>query len=164
MFADADAGDLRLLSGSPAINAGLAPFPATDLLGVARPKGSAPDLGAYEFEPLSVSISGPSAATIGQNVNLTIIHNAVGEVSIVWRKDGNIIDGEIFTTLPLGEVTEENAGVYSVTVTADNGVINATFVLTVVEGLPVSSPLALVIVALLIALSGMVLVSRRRVA
>ncbi len=165
MFVDADAGDLRLLASSPAINEGLAPFPATDLLGVARPKGSAPDVGAYEFEPLSVSISGPSAATIGQNVNLILNHNAIGEPTIVWRKNGNVIDGEIFTTLPLGEMKSlDESGVYSVTVTAENGEASASFTLIVVEGLPVSSPLALVIVALLIALSGMVLVSRRRVA
>jgi len=42
-------GDYRLQSGSPAINKGLAASaPTTDILGVARPKGGAVDLGAYE--------------------------------------------------------------------------------------------------------------------
>lgn len=41
--------DMRLRSSSPAINAGdPRDFPARDLLGVARPRGSAPDAGAYE--------------------------------------------------------------------------------------------------------------------
>ena len=39
---------LRLQRGSPAINAGGAVFPATDQRGVHRPRGSAPDIGAYE--------------------------------------------------------------------------------------------------------------------
>jgi len=42
-------GDYRLQSGSPAVNKGIASgAPATDILGVARPKGGAFDLGAYE--------------------------------------------------------------------------------------------------------------------
>ncbi|WP_323144152.1 right-handed parallel beta-helix repeat-containing protein [Massilia phyllosphaerae] len=42
-------GDYRLQSGSPAVNKGIASgAPATDILGVARPKGGAFDIGAYE--------------------------------------------------------------------------------------------------------------------
>ena len=42
-------GDYRLQSGSPAVNKGIASgAPTTDILGVARPKGGAFDLGAYE--------------------------------------------------------------------------------------------------------------------
>ena len=42
-------GDYRLQSGSPAVNKGVAASaPTTDILGVARPKGGALDLGAYE--------------------------------------------------------------------------------------------------------------------
>ena len=37
-----------LLKGSPAIDAGGAPFPATDQRGVDRPQGAANDIGAYE--------------------------------------------------------------------------------------------------------------------
>ena len=43
------AGDYRLQAGSPAVDSGLAAFaPADDILGVARPRGLGPDLGAYE--------------------------------------------------------------------------------------------------------------------
>jgi len=42
-------GDYRLQSGSPAVNKGVAASaPTTDILGEARPKGGALDLGAYE--------------------------------------------------------------------------------------------------------------------
>jgi hypothetical protein len=42
-------GDYRLQSTSPAINKGTATSaPTTDMLGVARPKGGAIDIGAYE--------------------------------------------------------------------------------------------------------------------
>jgi parallel beta-helix repeat protein len=42
-------GDYRLQSASPAVNKGIAAdAPTTDILGVARPKGGAFDLGAYE--------------------------------------------------------------------------------------------------------------------
>ena len=42
-------GDYRLQSSSPAVNKGVAASaPTTDILGVARPKGGALDLGAYE--------------------------------------------------------------------------------------------------------------------
>jgi hypothetical protein len=42
-------GDYRLQSTSPAINKGTsASAPSTDILGAARPKGGAMDIGAYE--------------------------------------------------------------------------------------------------------------------
>jgi parallel beta-helix repeat protein len=42
-------GDYRLQSGSPAVNKGTATSaPASDIVGVARPKGGAYDIGAYE--------------------------------------------------------------------------------------------------------------------
>jgi parallel beta-helix repeat protein len=49
-FVDLAAGDVRLRPGSVAIDAGsTANAPATDFAGVARPRGAAPDLGAYEY-------------------------------------------------------------------------------------------------------------------
>ena len=43
-------GDLRTGPGSPAIDAGdPASFPATDVTGAPRPRGRAPDAGAYEI-------------------------------------------------------------------------------------------------------------------
>ena len=51
LFRDAASGDYRVSPGSPALDAGWAPaIPATDILGKPRPKGSGPDMGAYEYQ------------------------------------------------------------------------------------------------------------------
>jgi hypothetical protein len=51
-FVNLDATDLHLTSSSPAINAGNpSDYPATDIDGEHRPRGSAPDAGADEFYP-----------------------------------------------------------------------------------------------------------------
>ncbi|HYF37815.1 MAG TPA: right-handed parallel beta-helix repeat-containing protein, partial [Prosthecobacter sp.] len=54
LFLALASNDYRLSKTSPATNAGtaLADVP-TDLLGVVRPQGPAPDIGAYEFSPLA---------------------------------------------------------------------------------------------------------------
>ncbi len=160
LFRDLDNGDLRLLKDSPAIGIGTN-WPSVDFLGESRPQGAAADVGAYEYAPLSVSISGPDTVSVGQNVTLVLNHNAVGDATIVWSKDGDVIDGEEFETLPLGEVDEDDSGVYSVTVEAENGEDTASFTLNVVMGLPVSSPLALALVILALAVGGLTLLSRR---
>lgn len=51
-FVDAAAGDLRVPAGSPTVDAGTTsglPVGATDVRGLPRTIGSAPDIGAYEF-------------------------------------------------------------------------------------------------------------------
>jgi hypothetical protein len=49
LFANLGGGDFHLLGGSPAINAGKPGYaPATDKDGAGRPRGAAPDAGAYE--------------------------------------------------------------------------------------------------------------------
>lgn len=49
LFVNAGAGDFRLTATSPAINSGTAVPIATDIVGTARPQGSAYDRGAYEY-------------------------------------------------------------------------------------------------------------------
>ncbi len=51
-FVDAPAGNLRLRSGSPAVDAGSPNgAPAVDFAGTARPQGAAVDIGAFELQP-----------------------------------------------------------------------------------------------------------------
>ena len=138
LFVDPLNDDFRLQAASPAIGMGV-DWPETDILGVARPQGDAADVGAYEFEALHASISGPSTAVVGQNVNLQVNHNAYGDATIVWMRDGEILVGEEFNILPLGDVVIEDSGVYSVTVTSINGEASAVYNLNVVSGLPVAS-------------------------
>jgi hypothetical protein len=43
-----DSWDVHLVPGSPAIDGGRASGTGTDIRGIARPQGSAPDIGIYE--------------------------------------------------------------------------------------------------------------------
>lgn len=56
LFTDLDNFDFTLAPTSPAIDAGdsdPSSYSSTDILGTLRPVGSAPDIGAYEFDPAS---------------------------------------------------------------------------------------------------------------
>ena len=155
LFVDADAGDLRLASGSPAIGIG-SDWPATDVVGNERPhpQGPGASIGAYEYDGLFVGISGTTNAVTGEDVQLILQHNAQGDADIVWEKDGDVLDGEVFEVLLLTEVSENDAGIYSVTVVADNGEASADFTLNVVAGLPLYSPMALLLLIGAMALAG----------
>jgi CSLREA domain-containing protein/uncharacterized repeat protein (TIGR01451 family) len=65
---------MALATGSPAIDAGTAGgCPATDQRGVARPVGSACDIGAYEFQPAAAPGRTPPAPTTAEaDLRLTI--------------------------------------------------------------------------------------------
>lgn len=67
LFANANAGNFDISSGSPAIDAGSASapdLPSTDIAGNSRPQGSAPDMGAYEFVPSSGGGGGCAFASV----------------------------------------------------------------------------------------------------
>jgi len=63
-LANAASGDLRPEAGSPAIDAGGFTGVLTDIEGVLRAQGSAPDLGAYEFRQSLESPSRPAIAAV----------------------------------------------------------------------------------------------------
>jgi hypothetical protein len=61
-FASIGSRDFHLLSGSPAIDAGIAISGlTTDIEGTARPQGSANDLGAYEFGSATIARPAPAS-------------------------------------------------------------------------------------------------------
>lgn len=66
LFVDAGTGNLRLSDGSPAINRGRAVAYSTDLDGLPRTAGGAPDSGAYEWQgPTAGVASGAGVAPDG---------------------------------------------------------------------------------------------------
>jgi hypothetical protein len=65
-FVDLPRHDLRLATGSPAIDHGLsAQAPAIDADGVARPAGAAVDVGAFEYAPGATRPPGGGAGPVG---------------------------------------------------------------------------------------------------
>ncbi len=109
---------------------------------------------------INANISGPSIAVIGQNVALTVVSDAIGETSYTWYKDGVELVGEAFNTLELINMSAEDAGVYSVTVTDSTGSLTVAFTLIVVEALPLGSQLGFLLVIIAASISGFVLLRR----
>ncbi|KAB2833596.1 MAG: hypothetical protein F9K48_08050, partial [Candidatus Brocadia sp.] len=61
-FVNSEIGDFHLLTPSPLIDAGATvPGVISDFPGVTRPQGLAPDIGAYEYTPLTVTITSPTS-------------------------------------------------------------------------------------------------------
>lgn len=111
MYRDQAAGDYRLLTGSPLIDAGDgAVASSTDRLNVPRlddphvtdrgeanGDGICPDIGAYEFadaaqseiDLVAVSVSGPASATVGDDIGVTwnITNAGTKSASGPWRDE-----------------------------------------------------------------------------
>jgi hypothetical protein len=69
-FVNPDAGNYHIGAGSAAIDRGVDAGVATDLDGIARPQGSLPDLGAYEFPwyTLTVAATGTGSGVLTPTV------------------------------------------------------------------------------------------------
>ena len=138
-FQDLDAGDFRLIAGSPCIDAG-ADYAATaavsgmDLDRKARISGSSVDIGAYEFDQNALSVGFSSDKTEG-TAPFTVTFTAEptgasGAVSYQWDVDG---DGsyDLTSDTPTASYTYTAAGTYTVTVRAEDASGgNATFTRT----------------------------------
>jgi hypothetical protein len=75
LFTSISTGDYRLQTGSPAIDKGVSTGTGLDMVGTARPKGAAYDIGAYE----AVSTSGP---VIGVNLTASPASLSFGSVTV----------------------------------------------------------------------------------
>jgi uncharacterized repeat protein (TIGR01451 family) len=137
-------GDLRLLPGSPAIDSGAASgAPADDIRGISRPQGSGVDIGAYEAQGWTLTLSGgdnqtgalgspfplPLAATltsigndaVGPGVVITFTAPSSGpslEPTVVTATTN--VSGTVLATV----TANTTAGSYLVTATT-NGVANS---------------------------------------
>ncbi len=132
------AADFSFLKTSPCIDKGITNenIPAYDINGVARPKGTAVDLGAYEYDPNQVEIPVTSIAftqtelTIEeeQSATLTVIftpENATDK-TVTWTSTNPAI-----ATVSAGAVTGVSVG--TTTITAKHGALTATCTVTVKE-------------------------------
>ena len=65
LFVSAASGDFQLQAGSPAIDRGATISVVTmDRVGVSRPQGAAPDIGAYEWKPASLAPATPTGLRV----------------------------------------------------------------------------------------------------
>ncbi len=126
--------------------------------------------GTADSTPVSVYVATPAPEIssqpggglleVGQSFQTRITATGVGELSYQWRHNGNPV-GIDSPTLEIGYVLEENAGVYTCTVTNPNGATTSTPArLVVVEGVPAASGLGLLLAVVGIIL-GAVLVTLR---
>ena len=140
LFVNAGAGDLRLGTGSPAVDAGInASVPGgitTDANGLPRffddpgvadtGVGSPPivDMGAYERVPLSVTAPSPSTLTVCAGAAAGFSVTATGQTPTYrWRRNGTplsnggSISGALSAALTINPTVTGDSGSYDVVVT-----------------------------------------------
>ncbi|HHY56245.1 MAG TPA: cadherin-like domain-containing protein [Chloroflexi bacterium] len=125
-LADLTSGDVRLLPGSSAIDAG-ADCPADDLSGVARPQpsGGACDIGAYEAQPFTLIAGGGAGqsaivgAPFAQPLTLTVV-SATGAPVLGGRIifTGPVSGASMAPAIVTGTIT--NGGLVNVSVSANS--------------------------------------------
>lgn len=124
-FVNAAENDYRLLSSSPAVDAGVDVSSygvTTDIDGVPRPQGFGYDAGAFEFVPPLTITTQPSGRVVNAGANVTFSVSAIGPGTITyqWRKDGTPISGATGSSLSLTNVQAGDAADYTVVVSNFN--------------------------------------------
>jgi alpha-galactosidase len=77
--------------------------------------------------------SGPISQTVmpGSSLTLTTIASGTPPFTYVWRKDGNILNGQTANTVSFPSASLTNAGTYKVQVTGGNGIVTNSAIVTV---------------------------------
>jgi len=138
-IAEMRGADFRLAPQSPCIDAGSsAEASDTDIRGVARPKGSAADMGAYEYDPNAAVVS---VTGVRFTVDTIVVHQEDTEVAafIVSPADAN--DKSVtwqslnpaIATVSAGSITGVALGTTQVVVTTVDGGFHDTIVVVVDE-------------------------------
>lgn len=133
--ANPNPANFRLDAASLAIDGGLATqSPATDFDGVARPRGTAVDIGAFESAPATAVPSGPPAfasqpasQTLLAGSFTTLVAQTTGAVpqSFQWAKSGQPIAGATRSTLTFAPVAATDDATYTVTVSNSAGSVTS---------------------------------------
>jgi len=165
LFADAPGGDLRLMPGSPAINAATGTPPATDILGVERPQGAAAELGAYEYIPFAITMDAPNMVIIGDDVTLSFgmgtVYDTLTPASYQWYYNGQIMQGENGPSLSLTDVGFDASGQYTLVVNIAGQEYTASYNMNVSPPVPAASVFGLLLAVLALAGLGGALALRR---
>jgi hypothetical protein len=127
LFVNVAAGNLRLQSNSPCIDAGLNDFVfgTTDLDGNPRVTGGTVDMGAYEFQytgaPVITLQPRSTAGAPGTNVTFSAAAGGSPPLFWQWLFNGTAIPGATDSSLTLTAVTTNQAGNYWAVVTNSFG-------------------------------------------
>jgi hypothetical protein len=122
LFVDSAAGNFRLQSSSPCIDAGNNAFAygITDLDGNPRVFDSLVDLGAYEFQsfipPVIALPPQDKVAPLGSTISFTVGATGTQPLLYQWQFNGMPIANATNSILSLIAITRDQAGVYSVAV------------------------------------------------
>lgn len=165
LFADAPGGDLRLMPGSPAIDAATGTPPATDILGVARPQGAAAELGAYEYIPFAITMDAPNVVIVGDDVTLSFgmgtVYDTLTPTSYQWYYNGELIQGANGPSLSLTDVGFDASGQYTLVVNIAGQEYTASYNMNVSPPVPAASVFGLLLAVLALAGLGGALALRR---
>lgn len=128
--------NFQLGQAGAAINAGVSTFAASvtgDIVGTARPQGSAVDLGAYEALPITITQQPASASSVCTGGAVSVSVTTSSPAGYQWYKDGVALTGVASATtanLSLSSISAGDLGTYSVVATGVNTLTSTAFVLT----------------------------------
>ncbi|RRA99986.1 putative Ig domain-containing protein [Larkinella rosea] len=141
-FVDADNENLQLVACSLPVNAGT--NTATELTGITTDLAGNPrfvntvDIGAYEFQGVTITGQPVSASTvcIGSAVSVPVSASGIGSLTFQWFRDGNSLGASQTTAaLSLTHVQAGDGGSYQLVITsACNSLTTNAFSLSVNSG------------------------------
>ena len=113
LFSSISTGDYRLQTGSPAIDKGTSTGITADMLGVARPRGAAYDIGAYEV------VVGTSGPTTSKNLTPSPTSLSFGSVTVGQSStlSGTLTNSSSTTSITLTAANVSGSGFSLVSMT-----------------------------------------------
>lgn len=74
---------------------------------------------------ITTDLAGTYDVKVGDPLDLNIVADGSGTLTYQWIKDGDLISGETADTYSIASLTEEDSGIYSVTVANDCGAVSS---------------------------------------
>ena len=119
--------------------------PATDIKGVARPKGTGVDIGAYEYDPDAVHIAVTGVSILQESIEIIVGRTGTLVAQVMPENADNkrvtwTIDDPTIASIQNGKVTALKEGETVARVTTQEGEFTASAVVVVVPVPPVKYP------------------------